>query len=181
MNLDEIIGVPPSSDINSHVSPCHLDTMMDLIGAPGSLTRNCSDVTNKKLRAKIVTDSVGPLRVTGHKQAILSLKQIFAIVGTKRPDIYKAVQCDGMLCCRATRNKTSTSFSNHAWGLAIDLQFNELDDYGATHCRRGLLELYTYFHQAGWYWGAGFPHVDAMHFEPSDEKVREWSSKGLLI
>ena len=38
----------------------------------------------------------------------------------------------------------------------------------------GYLDVYKHFHDMGWYWGAGFSRKDAMHFEVSDERVKEW-------
>lgn len=38
--------------------------------------------------------------------------------------------------------------------------------------------LIPLFNRAGWYSGAGFNHV--MHFEVSEERVREWANEGIL-
>ena len=179
-SLNDVIPVPPVTDINSKLSPCHQKTMLDIFGQPGRLTRNCSDVTSARLKPHLVTEDVGPFRVTGHRVAVASLREIFAAVRAKEPEAFDAVESDGMLCCRAVGGSTS-QFSNHSWGFAIDMQFSELDERGSHTCRRGLVLLYPFFHQARWYWGAGFPTKDPMHFEPCNELVEKWHAEGKLV
>lgn len=70
-----------------------------------------------------------------------------------------------MLCCRLVRGSRQTA-SNHSWGVAIDLKIDgELDRPGDGFVQSGLLRAYRFFHEEGWYWGAGFRREDAMHFE----------------
>ncbi len=59
----------------------------------------------------------------------------------------------GMLCCRAIRGSTTT-FSNHAWGAAVDFNIGGvLDPRGDGKCQKGLLDLFPFMQQQGFYWG----------------------------
>jgi len=70
-----------------------------------------------------------------------------------------------MLCCRYVRGSKKV-ISNHSWGTAIDLTIaGRLDPPGDGFTQVGLLKLYRFFREAGWYWGAGFRREDSMHFE----------------
>lgn len=155
--------------------------MLEVLGKPrASLTADCAAVTNAKLKDLMVTQSVGPFRVTGLRPAVESLRQILAKVKSERPDLYAEVRTAGMLCCRAVRG-SKTSFSNHSWGTAIDLYFGDhVDALGDGKTTRGLLEIYRFFHAAGWFWGAAWERDDAMHFEAADETIRRWKREGKI-
>lgn len=145
-----IVKVPLHTDMNTGLSVAHASDMISLLGVPGKLTRNCSRITNKKLSSRTATINVGPFRATGLILALSSLQEIFKEVLTKDPDLYHEVSTEGMSCVRAIRN--ANTFSIHSWGTAIDLKYGELDQYGSTTCRKGLLKLYPFFHKYGWYW-----------------------------
>jgi D-alanyl-D-alanine carboxypeptidase len=77
------------------------------------------------------------------------------------------------------------TYSNHSWGAAIDIKINnQLDSISDGKTQLGLLELYPYFREAGWYWGAVFNRGkmkdDSMHFEASKELLDDWKKQGLL-
>lgn len=173
--LSELIPTPAPESINSGYSYAKQSTMLELLGRPRpTLTTDCAAVSNPKLKALLVTESVGPFRVTGLKPAVESLRQVFASVKEKRPDLYAEVRTAGMLCCRAVRG-SKEHFSNHAWGTAVDLYFGDyVDALGDDKTQRGLLELYPYFRAAGWFWGAEFSREDSMHMEIADETIRRW-------
>ena len=119
-----------------------------------------------------MTASVGPFRVTGLDIAVQSLARVMDSVRRHDPEVYAQLGTAGMLCCRFVRG-SKTVLSNHSWGTAVDLTFGgEVDPRGDGKCQLGLLRVYRFFHQEGWYWGAGFPREDAMHFELADETVR---------
>ncbi|HWW76093.1 MAG TPA: peptidoglycan-binding protein, partial [Pyrinomonadaceae bacterium] len=44
--------------------------------------------------------------------------------------------------------------------------------------QRGLAAIAPIFNQHGWSWGAGFPREDSMHFELSDQKIRQLHAAG---
>jgi D-alanyl-D-alanine carboxypeptidase-like protein len=171
----KLTDVPPRLNESYHSSSS--SEMLKLFGQPGPLTTDCSRVTNGSLKNQVLTQSVGPFRVTGLRPAIAALDRIFRRVRADRPDLYRQLGTAGMLCVRAIRG-SSSSYSNHSWGTAIDITINgTLLPQGSKQTLRGLLLLYPYFHAEGFYWGAGFSgdRRDPMHFEASAELAREWA------
>lgn len=142
------------------------------------LTDDCAAVTSKFWRTRLVTQSVGPFRVTGHRLAVALLSEALAEVKRLHPELYAGLGSAGMLCCRRVRG-SKTTLSNHGLGLAIDFTFHgRLDSRGDGKCQRAMLLLYSVMKGFGWYWGAEFPTEDSMHFEVSAEKVSEWINSG---
>lgn len=154
-------------------------TMLKVLGNPrGDFSQRCQPVTNERLRSLVVTEDVGPFRATGLRPAVRTLRAIFADVKTAEPDIYGRLGTAGMLCVRFVRGSTS-AISNHSWGTAIDLTIDGiLDSRGDGRAQRGLLRIFRHFNDHGFFWGVAFPTEDAMHFEASDDLIREWQAKG---
>ena len=178
--LDDPVAIP--EDINEGVSRALHATMLSILGAPGKLTVDCSAITNPTVRALLVKRSVGPFTVQGLRPAVAALERIFAQVRVRFPDLHAALGTAGMTCCRAVRG-SKTNFSNHSWGTAIDIKIKgKLDKRGDGKALFGLLMLHRFFNEERFFWGAGFSgkQEDAMHFEASDELVRDWESQGLL-
>lgn len=171
-SLADLVPIPPS--INSGLSSCREDTMLEKFDQPGALTDKCSPVKGAvKTRIKFGVD-VGPFKVSGLDFAIESLAQIFSVLFDTHHDVYSQIKTAGMLCCRRIKFNP-THYSNHSWGTAIDLFFGSgVVPQGKHMTQRGFLEIYQTFNQHGWYWGAGFSggSVDTMHFELADETVR---------
>jgi len=177
-DLAGLVAIP--SGINAGLSPAHLQTMLSLFGQPGQLTSGCSRITNAELARETVTESVGPFRVTGWQPAVARLRDIFTQAAAAEPEVVNQVQTAGMSCVR--RVAGSQNFSNHSFGTAVDLFFGpDVDPRGDPHTQLGILKLAPFFHSARWYWGAGFPTVDSMHFEMSDELIREVKGGGSRI
>lgn len=179
--------VPLPAGINPGVTKARQKTMLDVFGAPGELSQDCTPVTNAKLKKLMVTASVGPFNVTGIKPAVEALTRIFAKVKEQEPELLKQLGTAGMLCCRRIRSlpgkPPSKQFSNHSWGTAIDLKIKgALDPRGDGKTQLGLLTLHPFFNAERFFWGAGFGGAfeDSMHFEASDELVRDWQAKGVL-
>lgn len=169
-DLAALVAVPGT--INQGLSPAHLNTMIGIFGVPGQLTTGCSDITNEQLAAETVTENVGPFRVTGWKPAVASLREILQKATAAEPEVIDQLQTAGMSCVR--RVGGSEHFSNHSFGTAIDLFFGaDVDPRGDPHTQLGILKLMPFFHDARWFWGAGFPTPDSMHFEMSDELIRD--------
>ncbi|MBD3885227.1 M15 family metallopeptidase [Phormidium tenue FACHB-886] len=171
---------PARESINQGLTSPSAAVMQGLLGTPGALTENCSSVTNSNLKRLIVTQNVGPFTATGLKPAIETLRDIFAAVQREKPKLFSQLGSAGMLCVRKVRG--GSSFSNHSWGTAVDVTINNrLDTYGDNKTQVGLKVLYSYFHKAGFYWGAGFSRKeDSMHFEASKELVEKWKSQNRL-
>jgi hypothetical protein len=176
-----LVKRPTPDSINSGLSPLPQSRMIALFGAPASKkTVDCTTVTNSKLAGQLVTESVGPFRVTGHRAAVRSLRAVFDDVRTQDPELYALIGTAGMLCARLVRG-SNTSWSNHSWGFAIDLTIGGvLDRRGDDNVQVGLLRLYPYFHRHGWFWGAEFPTEDGMHFEVALQTLNKWVEGGIL-
>jgi hypothetical protein len=132
------------------------------------------------LKTKIETRRIGRFAFSGMSMALDALSRALNEVSAKDPGLYAAMGSSGMLCCRAIRGST-TSYSNHAWGAAVDINMQGvLDPRGDAKTQRGLLMLWPYMEKQGFYWAAGYGGAseDAMHFEIADEVMRNWGTSG---
>lgn len=179
--------VPIPKGINKGVSKAQHATMKSIFGAPGALTNDCSHPTNSKILNLLVTQDVGPFKVTGIKPAVEAVRRAFAEAQKDHPELLKVLTSAGMLCCRRIRTlpgkPPSKQFSNHSWGTALDIKVKgALDPRGDGKTQVGLLLLAPYFNAERFFWGAGFKgdFEDAMHFEASNELVKDWKAKGIV-
>src|SRR5713226_7085701 len=120
--LSDKVPIPPKDTVNINLSSATEATMLDKLGKPGALTKDCSDPTGKVKKLLKSGVDVGPFKVTGLGFAVDSLEQIFAEVQEQRADVFAAVKTEGMICVRHRRHNPAR-FSNHSWGCAIDLFF----------------------------------------------------------
>lgn len=153
--------------------------MLGLLGNPRhTYSHSCQPVTNRLLKPLIVVDNVGPFRVQGLRPAIESLKDVMAAIREQEPDIFQVIGTAGMLCARLVTD-SEVSISNHSWGTAIDITIDGvLDVRGNRKAQKGLRLIAPIFNAHGWFWGAAFPTEDSMHFEVSDETIRQWQREG---
>lgn len=168
--------------INGNLRGARNNTMLSLVGNPrGTYDQECRMPTNPVVSDLVVYSAdVGPFNVTGLKPAVETLETILSDVKRNERSVYDALGHVGMLCCRYVRGSTTT-ISNHSWGTAIDLTINGvLDTRGDGKTQTGLLKIYKYFNKHGFFWGAAFRTEDCMHFEASDQLIREWHSDGRL-
>lgn len=181
-NLADLVPTPPASDMNTGLTAPTNTFMLNLLGEPGKLTRDCSPVTNPNLKVKIVQrrpEYVG-FRVRGHEAAVDGLENVFRDVQAQKPHLLDGLKCAGMLCCRAVRGSGSR-YSDHSWGVAIDLYYGDkIDAMGDDLTQRGLLELYPFFHARKWFWGASWGREDSMHMSASQELLTLWRRMGKL-
>jgi putative peptidoglycan binding protein/D-alanyl-D-alanine carboxypeptidase-like protein len=179
MAITDLIPIPENTNPGLHAAKQM--TMLSLLGNPrGHYNDDCQPVTNPGLRGLIVTADVGPFRVAGLEPAVRSLAKVLAEIREKEREVHDSLGSSGMLCARLVRG-SQTSISNHSWGTAIDLNLNgDLDHRGDRKVQVGLARIAPIFNSHGWYWGAGFPTEDAMHFELSDEKIRELHASGIF-
>ena len=171
---------PDRTTINKGLTSPTASFMKSKLGIPGSLTLDCSPVTNARLKKLITTQDFGPFRATGLKPATEAIIRVLSKVQAEKPDLFKQLGTDGMLCVRKVRG--GTDFSNHSWGTAIDIKINGKGDvYGDNLTMLGLSQLYPYFAAEKFYWGAGFSRKeDSMHFEASKELIEKWAAEGKL-
>lgn len=173
MAITDLIEIP--NNINQGLNAARQITMISLLGNPrgGNYDQTCRPITNSQLKKLVVTKDVGPFRVTGLSPAVDSLEEVLKDIHDEQREVFGALGTAGMLCARFVRG-SRVSISNHSWGTAIDLNLNGLlDNPGNGKTQRGLALIAPIFNRHGWYWGAAFPREDAMHFELSDQKIRE--------
>jgi Putative peptidoglycan binding domain/D-alanyl-D-alanine carboxypeptidase len=177
MAITDLTDIPQG--INQGVSSAKQTTMLSVLGNPrGDYDDTCREVTNPRISELIVTKDVGPFRARGLAPAIEALTTIFAEIEQQQSEVYAGLGSAGMLCARLVRDSTS-AISNHSWGTAIDLTLNGvLDQRGDGQVQVGLTKIAPIFNRHSWFWGAGFRTEDAMHFEASDELIRQWHSQG---
>lgn len=169
----ERVAIPPNAAINSGLSPTG-NSMKNIFGRPGQLTKNCKPVTNELLLPLIETRNLGPFRGTGFRPFLDALEAAFAKVETADKTLYRELKTAGITCCRLIRGSSST-FSIHSWGAAIDLYYGAgVVPLGEPETHVGLLRLYPYLHNVGIYWGAEFNRDDAMHWEAAAKTVAAW-------
>ncbi|MDB5522713.1 MAG: peptidoglycan-binding domain 1 protein [Rhizobium sp.] len=167
--------------LNKDLLPLTNKLMFQVLGNPrGNYSQDCQAVTNLAIRKLIVTEDVGPFRVTGLAPAVDGLRRVFGDIQNELPDIYKALGNAGMLCCRFVRGSNS-AISNHSWGCAIDLTLEgKLDFRGDRKAQAGLKAIHPIFNRHEFYWGAAFGTEDAMHFEVSRQLLTKWHDDGVL-
>lgn len=167
--------------INGALRAIGNDAMEALIGHPrGNYGEDCQPATDDAFKAMLETADFGPFRATGIRPAVASLMAVMTDIQKEKPEIHPRIGTAGMLCCRLVRT-SKTVVSMHSWGVAIDLTIDgRLDTYGDERVQRGLLEIAPIFQRHGFYWGAAFGREDSMHFEASDQLVRDWGKNGLL-
>jgi hypothetical protein len=151
--------------------------MQQHLGAPrSSYSSQCQPIDNPSLRRRITTANVGPFSVTGLDSATVSLTSVMTAIRSNQRLVYRVLGTEGMLCARYVRGST-TNISNHSWGTAIDLQVNRVTDArGDNMVMFGMHLISAIFNAEGWYWGAGFPTEDGMHFEAGRALVIGWAS-----
>jgi len=155
--------------------------LVENLGLPReNLGDNCDAMTNPRLKSKLKTQRVGPIRVTMLQPALDSLARVFENVRITDPDLYARINTAGALCVRRIRG-TQRSVSTHAFGLAVDLNIDgKLDTLGDGRTQLGLTILADFFRTEGWVWGASWRREDSMHFEISRKQLEEWLAEGKL-
>jgi hypothetical protein len=169
--------VPIPAGINTGLNGLSNRLTLSVLGNPRSTySSNCQPVTNPALKPHMVTKDVGPFKVTGYDKAVDSLKDVMDEINTAQSTVYAALGSAGMLCCRLVRGSTH-SISNHSWGCAVDVSIGGVvDTRGDGLVQVGLTLIAPIFNKHKWYWGAGFPTEDGMHFEVCKELLLSWKS-----
>lgn len=179
-----LVTPPHLSSVNEGVEPCPTTLLATRYGLPAkSLPENCggiSDVTSQFWRVRMRTEDVGPFKATGYVWALELLRRGLADLKKANAELYGLLGSAGMLCVRHVRGRPGVP-SNHCFGMAIDLTIaGRLDPYDDDRVQAGLIEVYSHLKRHGFYWGLEFRREDAMHFEVSGNKVREWIRTGIL-
>jgi hypothetical protein len=173
-----MVAIPTGINVGlTSISPA---TMMKTLGNPGKLDPGCGPMS-AALSKLVKKGNVGPFTVTGLIPAVDALTRVFSAVKSSKPDLYKLLGTDGMLCVRYVRGST-TNISNHAWGSAIDITIGGfLTPRGSKTVSQGLVDLAPFMQAEQFFWGAGFnPTPDGMHYEVSSELMAQWRSNGTI-
>lgn len=177
----QVVQVVDRRNINQGLFVASPSYLAEKLGMPRpDLNDNCQAMTNPRLKDKLITDTVGPIRVQMLLPAAESLKRVFDKVRSVDPELYDRINTAGSLCVRRIRG-SQNSVSTHSFGLAVDLNINGvLDTLGDGRTQVGLNIIYEFFNAEGWVWGAAFSREDSMHFEISKKQLDEWIAAGLL-
>ncbi len=156
-------------------------SQVEVFGMPREgLSDDCEPMTNETLKAMLVTEDVGPIRVSMLRPAVESLRVVFEKIKATDEDLYNRINTAGALCVRRIRG-SQTAVSSHSFGTAVDLYIDGvLDQLGDGKTQLGLTILADFFQAEGWFWGASFSREDSMHFEVSKEKIAQWKSEGKI-
>ena len=176
--LVQLVPRPNLGSLNHGLTAADNQFMLSTLGAPrSSYSQDDQPLTNVHLNRNIVTANVGPFRVRGLSPAVNSLKHVMTDIFARQPDVYRILGTVGMLVCRYVRG-SKHKISNHSWGTAVDLTLNhQLDSRGNGKVQYGLTLIAPIFNSHGWFWGAGFPIEDGMHFEGSRSTIKRWASQ----
>lgn len=177
----EVVLIADRLNVNKGLTVAGSRYMVEKLGMPRSdMGQDCQPMTNEELKAKLVLENVGPIRVHMLRPAAESLGRVFESIRKADPDLYSLIQSSGSLCVRNIRG-TTNSPSNHSFGLALDMNIDgHLDNFTDGKTQLGLTIMADFFHEEGWIWGAGFRREDSMHFEVSRELLDRWLADGQL-
>ncbi|OUS35078.1 hypothetical protein A9Q94_14025 [Rhodobacterales bacterium 56_14_T64] len=181
LDYAQVVLIADRVNVNNGLQVAGGSYLSEKLGRPREdLNDKCQPMTNPELKAKLVTEQVGPIRVSMLQPAITSLKTVFENIQSADPDLYNRINTAGALCVRRIRG-TQNSLSTHSYGLAVDLNIDgQLDNFTDGKTQLGLTIIADFFNDEGWVWGAGFRREDSMHFEISRRQLDQWLAEGKL-
>ncbi|NIZ62613.1 hypothetical protein DL239_16700 [Sedimentitalea sp. CY04] len=181
LDYAQVVLIADRTNVNQGLQVAGGSYLSEKLGRPREdLNDNCQPMTNPDLKAKLITEQVGPIRVSMLQPAITSLKVVFENIRSVDPDLYARINTAGALCVRRIRG-TQNSLSTHSYGLAVDLNIDgQLDNFTDGKTQLGLTIIADFFNDEGWVWGAGFRREDSMHFEISRRQLDQWLAEGKL-
>jgi D-alanyl-D-alanine carboxypeptidase len=177
----QVVSLAGRRTNNEGISVSSPSFLLEKFGPPREvLSDDCEPMTNPVLKDMLVTEDVGPIRVSMLRPAVESMRTVFAKIEAVDPDLYARISTAGALCVRRIRG-SQNSVSTHAFGLAVDLNIDGvLDTLGDGQTQLGLTILADFFQEEGWFWGASFSREDSMHFEVSREMIEKWRAEGRI-
>jgi hypothetical protein len=181
LDYAQVVLIADRLNVNRGLRVAGGSYLSEKLGRPRTdLNDNCQPMTNPGLKEKLVTEQVGPIRVSMLRPAITSLKVVFENIRSVDPDLYARINTAGALCVRRIRG-TQNSLSTHSYGLAVDLNIDgQLDNFTDGKTQLGLTIIADFFNDEGWVWGAGFRREDSVHFEISRSQLDKWLADGKL-
>jgi hypothetical protein len=177
----QVVVIGDRRNVNKGLKTAGPTYLAQKLGRPREvLSDKCEAMTNPRLKPKLKTQRVGPIRVTMLQPALDSLARVFENVRVTDPDLYARINTAGALCVRRIRG-TRDRISTHSFGLAVDLNIDgKLDTLGDGKTQLGLTILADFFRTEGWVWGASWRREDSMHFEISRKQLDAWLAEGKL-
>ncbi len=177
----QVVLIANRREVNRGITVAGPRFLEEFLGRPReTLSDRCEPMTNPTLKALLITEQVGPIRVSMLRPALDSLKRIFANIEATDPDLYARINTAGALCVRQIRG-TQGRTSTHSFGLAVDLNIDGvLDTLGDGKTQLGLTIIADFFNEEGWVWGAAFGREDSMHFEVSRQQLETWRADGKI-
>ena len=177
----QVVLIADRKNVNKGLKIAGGSYLTEKLGLPReNLSDTCEPMTNPRLKEKLQTKQVGPIRVTMLLPALDSLARVFENVRITDPDLYARINTAGALCVRRIRG-TTNRVSTHSFGLAVDLNIDgRLDTLGDGKTQLGLTILADFFRTEGWVWGASWRREDSMHFEISRSQLDQWLAEGKL-
>ncbi|MBU1668694.1 peptidoglycan-binding protein [bacterium] len=177
MEFTDLVEIP--DNINEGLNGSKNRDLIKLLGLPkcqGTATTGKVEQRFKRRYKPLNFET----NVNGFDLAVESFKEVLSEIEEVYPELAYALDTNGMAICRPVRG--GQSYSNHSWGIAIDLTIDgKRDRRGNNLVQYGLTLIAPIFNKHGWYWGAGFTIEDAMHFEISQEKMYQWANEGRLF
>jgi len=183
--LNTLVDIP--TNINSDLTSAAISFQKSAMGDPGvrcstDACLGCCESESSITRNNLVDMDVGPFNLRVFRPFGEAVKQVFEDVLTARPELFWYVSTAGSFCCRPVKQDGHAivgTFSNHAWGAAVDLFYGATNDrQGDNKAQQGLLDLVPFFNAKKLFWGGGFRNEDSMHFEASKQAVIEWGCSG---
>jgi hypothetical protein len=180
-NYAQVVLVADRRNLNKGLTVPTPSFLIDTFGPPrDALNDQCQDITNPRLAKLVEQRTVGPVSVKMLSPALDSLAVVLANIQRADPDLYARINTAGALCVRYIRGSTR-AVSTHSFGLAVDLNIDGvLDTLGDGRTQLGLTIMSDFFNAEGWVWGAAYGREDSMHFEVSEEKIKEWIAAGKI-
>ncbi len=177
----QVVLVAARRAVNTGYTTATPGFLEETLGRPREvLTDACEPMTNEALKAMLVVEDVGPIKVQMLRPAVDSMRRVFEKVRATDEDLYARISSAGSLCVRRIRG-SQASLSSHAFGLSVDLNIDgHLDTLGDGKTQLGLTILADFCEAEGWIWGAGFGREDSMHFEVSREMIEQWRAEGKI-
>jgi len=181
LDYAQVVLIADRLNVNRGLRVAGGSYLSEKLGRPREdLNDKCQPMTNPDLKAKLVTQQVGPIRVSMLQPAISSLQVVFENIRLTDADLYARINTAGALCVRRIRG-TQNALSTHSYGLAVDLNIDgQLDNFTDGKTQLGLTIIADFFNDEGWVWGAGFRREDSMHFEISRRQLDQWLAEGKL-
>jgi len=176
-----------TSSVNAGLHSATIAFQKKALGDPGVACSSdaclgCCDSQSPITRANLVDMDVGPFNLRVFKPFGEALKGVFEDVLASRPELFWYLKTAGSFCCRPVKHNGHAlvgSFSNHAWGAAVDLYYGaSIDAQGDGMSQQALFDLVPFFNAKKLFWGGGFGLEDSMHFEASQDLVVDWGCDG---